>query len=147
MNNEQELRNYLTKTVNSKRGSGYINVTEGSKVRELSMNDNEQYKIITDGIRYSFATGNWGDREKGTPNDTGVSQLLNRLTYASSLSNLRRLKSPIDPTTKTTKPRLLHSTQWGMMCPAETPEGQSCGIVKNLSLMCYIAVGKPVRLC
>ena len=65
---------------------------------------------------------------------------------ASSLSNLRRLKSPIDPTTKTTKPRLLHSTQWGMMCPAETPEGQSCGIVKNLSLMCYIAVGKPVRL-
>ena len=43
-----------------------------------------------------------------------------------------------------TKPRLLHSTQWGMMCPAETPEGQSCGIVKNLALMSYISVGKPV---
>ena len=78
------------------------------------------------------------------PTTTGVSQSLNRLTYASSLSNLRRLKSPIDTTSKVTKPRLLHSTQWGMMCPAETPEGQSCGIVKNLALMCYISVGNPV---
>lgn len=139
------MRNYLSKTVNSKKGTGYINVTEGSKVC-FSISTFMQYKIITDGIRYSFSTGNWGDREKGTPTDTGVSQLLNRLTYASSLSNLRRLKSPIDPTTKTTKPRLLHSTQWGMMCPAETPEGQSCGIVKNLSLMCYISVGKSVSV-
>lgn len=73
-----------------------------------------------------------------------MSQTLNRLTYSSTLSNLRRLKSPIDTTSKVTKPRLLHSTQWGMMCPAETPEGQSCGIVKNLALMCYISVGKPV---
>ena len=73
-----------------------------------------------------------------------MSQTLNRLTYSSSLSNLRRLKSPIVTGSKVTKPRLLHSTQWGMMCPAETPEGQSCGIVKNLALMSYISVGKPV---
>jgi len=31
--------------------------------------------------------------------------------------------------------------QWGMICPAETPEGQACGLVKNLALMSYISVG------
>ena len=25
---------------------------------------------------------------------------------------------------KLAKPRQLHNSQWGMMCPAETPEGQ-----------------------
>ena len=35
----------------------------------------------------------------------------------------------------------LHNSQWGMICPAETPEGQACGLVKNLALMTYISVG------
>ena len=35
-------------------------------------------------------------------------------------------------------PRKLHSTQWGYICPTETPEGQSVGVVKNLSMMCEI---------
>lgn len=30
-----------------------------------------------------------------------------------------------------------------MVCPAETPEGQACGLVKNLALMSYISVGSP----
>lgn len=28
-----------------------------------------------------------------------------------------------------------------MVCPAETPEGAACGLVKNLALMAYISVG------
>jgi DNA-directed RNA polymerase II subunit RPB2 len=28
-----------------------------------------------------------------------------------------------------------------MICPAETPEGASCGLVKNLALMAYVSVG------
>ncbi|KAF3511623.1 hypothetical protein F2Q69_00009297 [Brassica cretica] len=42
---------------------------------------------------------------------------------------------------KLSKPRQLHNSQWGMMCPAETPEGQACGLVKNLALMVYVTVG------
>ena len=34
-------------------------------------------------------------------------------------------------------------SHWGMICPAETPEGQACGLVKNLALMAYISVGSP----
>jgi DNA-directed RNA polymerase II subunit RPB2 len=32
------------------------------------------------------------------------------------------------------------------VCPAETPEGHACGLVKNLSLMAYITVGNSPEL-
>lgn len=49
-------------------------------------------------------------------------QVLNRLTFASTLSHLRRVNSPIGRDGKLAKPRQLHNTLWGMVCPAETPE-------------------------
>jgi len=67
--------------------------------------------------------------------------VLNRLTFASSLSHLRRINSPIGRDGKLAKPRQLHNTLWGMICPAETPEGAAVGLVKNLALMAYISVG------
>lgn len=67
--------------------------------------------------------------------------MLNRLTYTATLSHLRRCNSPIGREGKLAKPRQLHNTQWGMVCPAETPEGQAVGLVKNLALMAYISVG------
>lgn len=99
-------------------------------------------QTISRGLKYSLATGNWG--QQGTQGiRAGVSQVLNRLTYASTLSHLRRVNSPIGREGKLAKPRQLHNSQWGMMCPAETPEGQACGLVKNLALMTYITVGSP----
>ena len=68
-------------------------------------------------------------------------KVLNRLTYTATLSHLRRLNSPIGREGKLARPRQLHNTQWGMVCPAETPEGQAVGLVKNLALMAYISVG------
>lgn len=98
-------------------------------------------KLITDGLRYSLATGNWGDQKKAHQARAGVSQVLNRLTFASTLSHLRRVNSPIGRDGKLAKPRQLHNTLWGMVCPAETPEGAAVGLVKNLALMAYISVG------
>ncbi|XP_025093767.1 DNA-directed RNA polymerase II subunit RPB2 [Pomacea canaliculata] len=97
--------------------------------------------IVTDGLMYSLATGNWGDQKKAHQARAGVSQVLNRLTFASTLSHLRRLNSPIGRDGKLARPRQLHNTQWGMICPAETPEGAAVGLVKNLALMAYISVG------
>lgn len=98
-------------------------------------------RIISDGLRYSLATGNWGDQKKAHTARAGVSQVLNRLTFASTLSHLRRVNSPIGRDGKLAKPRQLHNTLWGMICPAETPEGHAVGLVKNLALMAYISVG------
>ncbi|XP_073299286.1 DNA-directed RNA polymerase II subunit RPB2-like [Primulina huaijiensis] len=101
-------------------------------------------KTITSGLKYSLATGNWG-QANAAGTRAGVSQVLNRLTYASTLSHLRRLNSPIGREGKLAKPRQLHNSHWGMMCPAETPEGQACGLVKNLALMVYVTVGSAAN--
>lgn len=101
-------------------------------------------KTLTRGLKYALATGNWGDQQAAAgTNRAGVAQVLNRLAFASSLSHLRRLNTPIGREGKLAKPRQLHNTHWGMICPAETPEGQAVGLVKNLALMAYITVGKP----
>ena len=102
-------------------------------------------KMITQGMKYALATGNWGQNRIGQVQKTGVAQVLQRLTFMSSLSHLRRLNTPLEKTGKITKPRQLHNTHWGMLCPAETPEGQACGLVKNLSLMTFVSVGTPSR--
>ena len=69
--------------------------------------------VISDGLKYSLATGNWGDRK--APNKAGVVQVLNRLTYASALSHLRRMNAPFPKEGKLAKPRMLHCTHWGMV--------------------------------
>ena len=99
---------------------------------------------ISDGLKYSLATGNWGDQKKAHQARAGVSQVLNRLTFASTLSHLRRINSPIGRDGKLAKPRQLHNTLWGMICPAETPEGGAVGLVKNLALMAYVSVGNTL---
>ena len=111
--------------------------------REVNLTAAINKDTIGRGLKYSLATGNWG--VLGGPGELrpGVSQVLNRLTYASTLSHLRRINSPIGREGKLAKPRQLHNTQWGMICPAETPEGQACGLVKNLALMTYVSVGCP----
>ena len=96
---------------------------------------------LTNGLRYALATGNWGEQKNAMSSRSGVSQVLNRYTFASTLSHLRRLNTPIGREGKLAKPRQLHNTHWGMVCPAETPEGQACGLTKNLALMAYISVG------
>ena len=111
--------------------------------RENSLKNAIRSNIITHGLRYALATGNWGTNKSGQVQKTGVAQVLNRLTFVSSLSHLRRLNTPLQKQGKLTKPRQLHNTHWGMVCPAETPEGQSCGLVKNLSMMAYVSVGTP----
>ena len=94
---------------------------------------------IESGLKYGLSTGNWGLKNQNIPKK-GIAQVLNRLSYVGFLSHLRRLQAPIDRTknNKNTAPRKLHNTQWGIICPAETPEGQTVGMVKNISLSTYI---------
>ncbi len=123
----KDVRRYIRACLHEARP---FNITQAIKSR-----------IITDGLKYSLATGNWGDRTTATR--AGVSQVLNRLTYAASLSHLRRLNTPLGREGKQAKPRQLHNSHWGMVCPAETPEGHAVGLVKNLALMAYISKDSP----
>ena len=106
--------------------------------REINLKVGLKANIITNGLKYSLATGNWGDQKKVNQAKAGVSQVLSRYTFASTLSHLRRTNAPIGRDGKIAKPRQLHNTHWGYICPAETPEGQACGLVKNLALMSMV---------
>jgi len=102
------------------------------------------YKIvksttIENGFKRALATGDFGIKHANS-NKVGVAQVLNRLTYVSSLSHLRRISTPTDKSGKLVPPRKLHNTSFGFLCPAETPEGASVGIVKNLSYMTHITI-------
>ena len=100
---------------------------------------------ITNGLRHCFSTGNWGV-QKNTYVRTGVSQVLSRLTWGATISHLRRLVIPIGKEGKNTKIRQIHASQWGFICPPETPEGQSSGIVKNFANMTNISTKVPTLL-
>ena len=91
--------------------------------------------IITERFQHALATGNWG---RGR---VGITQLLDRTNYISTLSHLRRLQSPLSRSQPNFEARDLHPTHWGRLCPNETPEGSNCGLVKNLSLSSSISVG------
>jgi DNA-directed RNA polymerase II subunit RPB2 len=103
---------------------------------ENIINTTNVYKILKTtivevGMKSSLATGNFAAGKMGTK--TGISQVMNRLTFLSGISHLRRLSTPIEKTGKLIPPRKLHGTSFGFICPAETPEGHSVGVVKNLA--------------
>ena len=49
------------------------------------------------------------------------------------VENLRRVISPLSRSQPHFEARDLHATQWGRICPSETPEGPNCGLVKNFA--------------
>jgi len=93
--------------------------------------------IITDKLNNAIATGNWG---RGR---VGITQLLDRTNYLSTISHLRRVQSPLSRTQPNFEARDLHSTHFGRICPSETPEGSNCGLVKNLALSAIISISVP----
>ncbi len=90
--------------------------------------------IISDKLNNAIATGNWG---RGR---VGVTQLLDRTNYMSTISHLRRIQSPLSRSQPNFEARDLHTTHFGRICPSETPEGSNCGLVKNLALSAIISV-------
>jgi len=108
------------------------------------INDNNIYKlvspmIVTDTFGKSLK-GRWGLASSEDP-ELGKVQDLSRISYIGYLSHLRRVNIPIDRSIKITGPHRLHSQQWGMMCPFESPDGGSIGYLKNLSLLAKITAG------
>ena len=96
--------------------------------------------VIEAGLRYALSTGNWGVKSIGSFQNIrqGVAQVLNRLSYLSTLSHLRRINTPMEKNGKLVQPRKLENTQFGMICPSETPEGASVGLVKNMAMSTHI---------
>ena len=141
------FRQYFTKLIKDMKTQINKEFSSGSWKATNEFNDiinlSNIYKIIksstiTTGLKYALATGNWGI--KCMSNKQGIAQVLSRLTYNSTLSHLRRVNTPMEKTSKLVAPRKLHGTQFMRICPSETPEGGSVGVVKNMALSCSITI-------
>ena len=136
----KELKIAIEKELNLWRGNANIPIS--NIISDISIHRFFKQSLLDSWIRYSLSTGNWGIKSIGTFQNIkqGVSQVLNRMSYASTLSHLRRINTAMEKNGKLVQPRKLDNSQIGMICPAETPEGSSVGLVKNMALSTNISI-------
>ncbi|CDJ61204.1 DNA-directed RNA polymerase III subunit, putative [Eimeria maxima] len=125
-------RYHQTRTAaSSSRGGGGISMAYPDCCRNLPTD------IITRGLQTALSTGTWSIK-RFRMERSGVSQILSRLSYMASLGMMSRLSSQFEKGRKVSGPRSLQPSQWGVICPCDTPEGESCGLVKNLALLTHV---------
>ncbi len=108
--------------------------------RRLSIQSIISPDTLTEKMAYAMGTGTW------VAGQTGVSQVLERTNLISTYTHLRRVKSPLAKKHPHFKARDVHGTQWGKICPSETPEGQEVGLTKYLAVMAKVSVGADEKL-
>ena len=80
--------------------------------------------------------GMWGDR-------VGISQELMRVSYLSVIHHLRKTDLQIDKSTSTAPPRRLYASQYGLLCPVDSPDGSDIGYKKSLTLFARVTTAIP----
>jgi len=134
----KDIKTYLSKEIHGgswKATGNFEDILNISNIHKVIKSTNLEV-----GMKTCLATGNFGSAKAGGPSKNGVSQVLNRLNYIAGLSHLRRVSTPIEKMGKLIAPRKLHNTQWGYICPCETPEGHSVGVVKNMSTIAIVSI-------
>jgi len=105
---------------------------------ELNYREFFKDRSVETGFKKAFK-GNWGSLEY--TKKVGIVQDLNRLSWYTFISSLRKLNLPLDSSAKVIGPRLLNTSQWGFIDPVDTPDGGNIGLHKHLALSTYISIG------
>lgn len=134
----KDMRAALSKEIHSGSWKATGNWTEIVNINNI--NKIIKSTILDVSLKSSLATGNFGSGKIGGPSKIGVSQVLNRLNYAATISHLRRISTPIEKTGKLIAPRKQHNTQCMYICPCETPEGHGVGVIKNMANTTIISI-------
>jgi len=133
----KEMQKQVVREINNgswRSSEDYVNIINMTNIYKIMKST-----TIENGINRALSTGDFSIKQSNS-SKVGVAQVLNRLTYVASLSHLRRINTPLEKSGELIAPRKLHNTTWGFLCCCETPEGQSIGVVKNISNMAHITI-------
>ena len=133
----KEMQKHIVKEINN--GSWHSNEDYESIINNGNICKMVKSTTIETGINRALATGDFSIKQSNS-SKVGVAQVVNRLTTAATLSHMRRINTPIDKSGELIDPRKLHGTTWGYLCCAETPEGQSIGVVKSISVLTHLTI-------
>ena len=110
----------------------------GNDIKNLINDDNikkvfnpKSMDVIVKSFGSVFGTGLSGRQ--------GIIQDLNRNAMLGTLSHLRRISNPLPPGSKSIGPRKLHNSQWGFICPSESPDGGNVGIINHLAITTQVS--------
>lgn len=137
----KDIKNTIERELNLWRAN-QTSVPLSDIITDINIHRYFKQSLIESWLKYSLSTGNWGIKSIGSFQNIkqGVSQVLNRMSYASTLSHLRRINTSMEKNGKLVQPRKLDNSQFGLICPAETPEGSSVGLVKNMAFSTNISI-------
>ncbi|WMV43236.1 hypothetical protein MTR67_036621 [Solanum verrucosum] len=102
--------------------------------------------IITNGLSRAFSTGHWCHPYKRMERVSGVVATLRRTNPLQMTADLRKTRQQVTYTGKVGDARYPHPSHWGKVCFLSTPDGENCGLVKNLASMGLVSttVLKPL---
>ena len=133
----KEMQKNIMKEINNgswRSAEDYENIINTANICKMIKST-----TIETGINRALATGDFSIKQSSS-SKVGVAQVVNRLTTAATLSHMRRVNTPIDKSGELIEPRKLHGTTFGFLCCAETPEGQSIGVVKSISSLMHLTI-------
>jgi DNA-directed RNA polymerase II subunit RPB2 len=110
---------------------------EGSDISNI-INEFNIGKIFDNSIMDSISKSFGARFGTGLSSRQGIVQDLNRNVMLGTLSHIRRLSYPLPSGSKTIGPRKLHNSQWGFVCPTESPDGGNVGIINHLSIFARV---------
>jgi len=126
-------------------GANFTNLIENNVDRIFKEDERKETRRIVElGFRKAFK-GNWGSQEN--TKRLGIVQDVNRLSWNSFISHMRKMNLELPATSKVVGPRHLHSSQWGYIDPVDSPDGANIGLHKHLSISTYVtsrASGAPI---
>ena len=136
----KELKTMIEKDINQWRNDTTYVVDLVSDKQHITKYFKQS--LLDSWLKYALSTGNWGIKTIGSFQNIkqGVSQVLNRMSHHSTLSHLRRINTAMEKNGKLVQPRKLDNSQYGVICPCETPEGAPVGLVKNMAISTNISI-------